>query len=218
MVGGLLRVLGEHDDPTGIERPINIVVAAVHVEGMLGHSPCHDLQNHRGTLARGVIVLLDSINDALAGGKVDNALPTDGVGNRAALGGMFSLRLHGQATPSKYVQAPFGERLLVEFTSFGRRRDRVEDPGVGDARFVTDPALDPRGTTYDFGLATALTNSLTLTRIGTDMQLNIGISYNAIINNFGVTFEIIPNIVAMSTRYAPGAAGLGSNSLGTARR
>ena len=45
------------------------------------------------------------------------------------------------------------------------------------------------------------------------VQLSLGITYNAILNNFGVTFEIIPNLV-QQTRRIPGqitglASGLG---------
>ena len=51
-------------------------------------------------------------------------------------------------------------------------------------------------TTYDFGIQEALSNSLVLTRNGTDVQLSVGFSYDAIIENFGFTFEVVPNIVA----------------------
>jgi hypothetical protein len=57
---------------------------------------------------------------------------------------------------------------------------------------------------YDFGTSTSLTNSLVVTRVGKDLQLSFGISYNAIVNNFGVVFEIIPNISSrIKSRYLP---------------
>ena len=51
--------------------------------------------------------------------------------------------------------------------------------------------------TYDFGINQSLSNSLVLTRIGTDLSLSVGFTYNALLNNFGFTFEILPNLVAM---------------------
>ena len=51
-------------------------------------------------------------------------------------------------------------------------------------------------TAYDFSTSGALSNSLIFTRIGTDMQVSVGFNYNALINNFGFTISIIPNLVA----------------------
>lgn len=55
---------------------------------------------------------------------------------------------------------------------------------------------------YDFGTNQSLANSLVLTRMGKDLQLSFGINYNALQNNFGVTFEIMPNIVPQANRPA----------------
>jgi hypothetical protein len=66
--------------------------------------------------------------------------------------------------------------------------------------------------TWDFGVDTQI-NSLTLTRMGTDLQVSLGFSYNSILNNFGVSFEITPNIVPPSKRL-PGLAALGPGALG----
>ena len=49
-------------------------------------------------------------------------------------------------------------------------------------------------TLYDFGINSQV-NSIALTRIGTDLMLSLGFSYNSILNTFGVTFAIIPNVV-----------------------
>jgi hypothetical protein len=54
--------------------------------------------------------------------------------------------------------------------------------------------------TYDFGTSQSLSNSLVLTRMGSDFQVSLGINYNAIINNFGVTFEILPNLIPLNRR------------------
>lgn len=54
---------------------------------------------------------------------------------------------------------------------------------------------------YDFSTFQSLSNSLVLTRVGTDLQISLGLSYNAMQNNFGFTFEILPTIVSNSGRF-----------------
>ena len=135
LVGGLLRILCKDDDPAGIEGAINVVMAAVYIEGVFGQRPCHHFQHHRGALAGSVIVLFNAVDDTLPRGKVHDAFPAYRVRNGTALSRVFSFGLHRQATAPKDIQASFRKGLLVEFSTFGRRRDRVEDAGVGDARF-----------------------------------------------------------------------------------
>lgn len=62
--------------------------------------------------------------------------------------------------------------------------------------------------TYDFGLQSALSNTLSLTRTGTDLTFTMGITYNALVNNFGVQFMVLPNLVAATTGNRLGLAGL----------
>jgi hypothetical protein len=52
---------------------------------------------------------------------------------------------------------------------------------------------------YDFGIQAALSNSLTLTRTGSDLTVMIGVTYNALVNNFGVQFLVVPNLVALTS-------------------
>jgi hypothetical protein len=66
---------------------------------------------------------------------------------------------------------------------------------------------------YDFGIDQSLTNSLIMTRMGSDLQLSFGITYNAILNTFGVVAEIVPNIVAQ-THHIAGVPAFGSSPLG----
>lgn len=49
---------------------------------------------------------------------------------------------------------------------------------------------------YDFGVGSAISNSLSIVRIGTDLTATLGFTYNAIVHNFGVQFSIIPNAVS----------------------
>jgi hypothetical protein len=61
---------------------------------------------------------------------------------------------------------------------------------------------------YDFGNQAALTNSLLFTRVGTDLQVSLGFTYNSLQKNFGAIVEIVPNLVPFSRRGA-GLQGLG---------
>lgn len=61
--------------------------------------------------------------------------------------------------------------------------------------------------TYDFGINQALANSLVITRIGTDLTMSVGFTYNALLNNFGFTMEVVPNVVAASRRNMGGLLG-----------
>jgi hypothetical protein len=48
---------------------------------------------------------------------------------------------------------------------------------------------------YDFGINQAMSNSISLTRTGTDMTVSIGFTYNSMVNNFGFQFLIVPNVI-----------------------
>src|SRR5262249_29442107 len=66
--------------------------------------------------------------------------------------------------------------------------------------------------TYDFGTRQAQSSSLVFTRMGTDIQVSLGVTYNALQSSFGVLFEIVPNLVPLNRR--PGVVGaLGAGGL-----
>jgi hypothetical protein len=67
------------------------------------------------------------------------------------------------------------------------------------------------GASYDFGLQKAMSNSFTLTRTGSDVTVSVGFTYNALVNNFGFQFLIIPNLVQA---LAPGKFGPISPGMG----
>lgn len=58
--------------------------------------------------------------------------------------------------------------------------------------------------TYDFGIQQSLSNSLMFTRIGTDLTVSIGVTYNALVNNFGFTFMVVPNVIAQTANAGGG--------------
>jgi hypothetical protein len=57
------------------------------------------------------------------------------------------------------------------------------------------------GVSYDFGIQAALSNTLSLTRTGSDLTVTLGFTYNALQNNFGMQFLVIPNL---ANSLAPG--------------
>ncbi len=101
LVGGLLRVLAEEHDPAGVERAIDVVVAAVHVQRVLGQRARADFEHHRRALAGRVIVLLNAVDNALAGGEVDHALAADRVRDGAALGRVLAFGLDGDGVAGR---------------------------------------------------------------------------------------------------------------------
>src|SRR5438067_12048679 len=74
-----------------------------------------------------------------------------------------------------------------------RQIDPLESKAVtGAVTYVFSPKYAMTGsTTYDFGTSQSLSNSLIFTRMGTDLNVGFGITYNALQNNFGVVFQIL---------------------------
>jgi hypothetical protein len=74
---------------------------------------------------------------------------------------------------------------------------------TGSVTYVFSPKYAMSASTaYDFGLNQSVSNALMFTRMGKDLQVSLGVTYNAILNNFGVLFEILPNAAATSGRHA----------------
>ncbi|MBL8799864.1 MAG: hypothetical protein JNM56_38640 [Planctomycetia bacterium] len=65
---------------------------------------------------------------------------------------------------------------------------------------------------YDFGIQESMSNSIVLTRMGSDIQVSLGLTWNALQNDFGAVFTIVPNLV--SPNFLPGQRGLGVSQLG----
>ena len=75
---------------------------------------------------------------------------------------------------------------------------------ISSATYVFSPKYAiTASSVYDIALRESLSNALTVTRIGSDLTMNVGFTYNAILNTFGFTFELIPNVVAATQH--PGA-------------
>ena len=53
--------------------------------------------------------------------------------------------------------------------------------------------------TYDFGLNQALSNQVSISRTGADLTFLFGFSFNALQNNLGFQFAVVPNLAGLST-------------------
>lgn len=70
LVGGLLGIFGKEDGPPGVEGRIDIIMSAVDVKRMFGEGPGRHLHDHGGQFSGGVIILLQTVHNALARGEV----------------------------------------------------------------------------------------------------------------------------------------------------
>ena len=56
------------------------------------------------------------------------------------------------------------------------------------------------------------------TRVGTDLQVTLGFTYNSIVNNFGLTLNVVPNLLASQVTpvplRGPGSLGAGQQYQG----
>ena len=59
---------------------------------------------------------------------------------------------------------------------------------------------------YDLAITTNQSTSLSIIRTGTDLTWMVGFSYNAILNNFGFNFMVLPNLLLQRSGTTAGAA------------
>jgi hypothetical protein len=108
----------------------------------------------------------------------------------------------------------------VRYFALGTQLNRTDRTSFGLAFRYTDP-IDSRmlsatasyvfspkysmtaATSYDFGINKGLSHALVFTRNGTDLQLNLSLTYNPILNNFGFNIDVVPLIVAARRAVAP---------------
>ncbi|WP_020473546.1 LPS-assembly protein LptD [Zavarzinella formosa] len=85
-------------------------------------------------------------------------------------------------------------RLSVSYRTIEPVGSRLVTASVG---YVFNPKyVVTAATSYEFSTQASLSNSLTFTRIGTDMQVSVGFNYNALLNTFGFNVNVVPNLAA----------------------
>lgn len=93
------------------------------------------------------------------------------------------------------LNRPDGTNFYVGYRQIDPIRSRAVTAAIGyqlNRRYSTFLS-----STYDFGVQSALSNTITLNRIGTDVTISMGFTYNAIVNNFGVQLMVIPNVASL---------------------
>lgn len=67
--------------------------------------------------------------------------------------------------------------------------------------------------TYDFGERQSLGNTFVVTRTGTDLEISLGFTYDALTQNFGFVFNILPALASQGRGPGRGMAFAGSGGL-----
>jgi hypothetical protein len=68
---------------------------------------------------------------------------------------------------------------------------------VGSVSYMFSPKYSMSASAaYDLGTNQNISTMVLFTRTGSDLQVSLGFTYNALQNNFGFLFEILPNVVA----------------------
>lgn len=95
---------------------------------------------------------------------------------------------------TSYFTRPDGTNVYLSYRSFDPVHSRVLSLTFS---YVFSPKYSiSYSTSYDFGITNNQSNSLSVIRTGTDLTWSLGFSYNALINNFGFSFMIVPNLMA----------------------
>lgn len=105
-----------------------------------------------------------------------------------------------------HLNRPDRTMLSVTYRQTDPLNSRAVSAGVG-YQFTPRYGLN-LWTSYDFGLSEALSNTVTLTRTGSDLTFMIGVSYNSLQNNTSFQFAVLPNLV-----FGPGGGRAGGGGL-----
>ncbi len=135
LVGGLLCVLAHDHRPTGVQRRVKIIVAAMDIQGVLGQSARAYFQDHGREFARRVVILFHGVGDALAGSEIDGAAPGDGKGGGASLGGVLAFGFDRDFLLAPNIEVALRVGALVNLAAFGGGSDGIENAPFGDADF-----------------------------------------------------------------------------------
>jgi hypothetical protein len=98
------------------------------------------------------------------------------------------------------VGANFNRPDRTQFFIGYRQIDPLHSKAVtASATYIFSPKYAFTFTsTYDFGTQAALNNSFMFTRIGSDLQVTVGFTYNALQNNFGAIFMVVPTLAPIN--------------------
>jgi hypothetical protein len=100
-------------------------------------------------------------------------------------------------TVGMYFNRPDRTNIYIGY----REIEPVESRAVtGSVTYVFSPKYAlTASTTFDFGTNQSLSNSLVVTRVGTDLSVSAGITYNALTQTFGAVLQVVPNLLPASS-------------------
>lgn len=120
------------------------------------------------------------------------------IGDRTALASTGWIDPIDHATRVFTLGAYLNRPDRTDFYLGYRQIDPLRSKAVtGAVSYVFSPKYAVTGSsTYDFGTGQSLSNSVVLTRIGKDLQIGVGVTYNVLQNNFGLLVQVLPNLAA----------------------
>jgi long-subunit fatty acid transport protein len=120
-------------------------------------------------------------------------------------------------TGSRYytIGAAFNRPDRTSFSLSYRQADPLNSRAVNGSLTYQ---LSPRyflntSTSYDFGIH-AIANTFNLVRQGSDLTISLGMTYNSLVNSFGIQFMVMPNLL---TALVPSGQFTGSPISGSRR-
>jgi hypothetical protein len=134
------------------------------------------------------------------------------IGDRTALTSSGWMDPEDQGPRVFGIGAFFNRPDRTTFYLGYRQLDPLNSKAVtGAATYIFSPKYAMTlSAMFDWGINSQI-NTFVFTRMGSDLQVSFGLSYNSLVNNWGVVFEIIPNLVPPSHRI-PGLASLAPGS------
>jgi hypothetical protein len=123
------------------------------------------------------------------------------IGDRNALFANAWVDTFDYGTRYWEVGTTFARDDRTQFTISYKNTDPLQSRYVAfSASYVFSPKYAITAVTaYDLGYSGSLSNTVFFTRVGTDAVISVGFTYNSIINNLGITLNIVPNLVASQT-------------------
>ena len=134
-VGHFLHVLGEQLKESGVVHGVIVVMAGVHVEGMLGDRPRGHVEHVGEPLAHRRVQRLVHIGDALPTREVGRPEPGHRHAGGHCRGRVLSLGLEEQQAPPIHIALAFGHGDRPSLAHLRRGRDRVRARGFTGRRF-----------------------------------------------------------------------------------
>ena len=93
-----------------------------------------------------------------------------------------------------YFNRPDGTSFSASYRQLQPLGSKVVQGSIG---YMFSPKYQlTYSASIDLGLNTSLSHNLGITRTGTDLTWSFGFSYNQLVNNFGINFIVVPNLLA----------------------